>query len=270
VLAVTALGSGSSRYLNSVHEVLLERLRLALGEEPISVRVSFDFSRYWVQSIRPSDLWESVDPPRNRLMRIESDTNVLVLAPQQGDWIWVYVPGNGQKGYLRNRDARKIGPPAVDQSDAELRQLLQGSAAGPVVQRANAWLRGVSWALFGAFWLVAAWRATTLREFLIWSTVVMLALYWIAASWFWPWYVIWALALAALIPASRPAQLAALVSASALTLYTWFGLQDTSYEWLFAYRSLIVFGAPLVLFGLAQVMQRIVHSLAARTPTSQK
>ena len=268
VLAVSALGSGAGRYLNSVHELALERLRLGLGEEPQSVRVAPDFQRYWVQVIRPTELWSDIRPEAGRQARIERDAILLVLAPQDDDWIWVYTGASGRKGYVLNRDARKIGPPPIDGSDRVLAALAEGPAEDPIRQQANAIIRAVTWGAFAAFWLLAAWRAATVRAFLIWSTAVLLALYWLVAAWFWPWYVVWALALAALVPGTRAARLTLLLSGTALGLYAWLGYQDSSERWLYTYRSLLIFVPPLlsVLVGLA--MTHLTR--AVRTPVPRR
>jgi hypothetical protein len=80
--------------------------------------------------------------------------------------------------------------------------------------------------------------------------VILLASYWLVATEIWPWYVIWSLALAALLPTSRPAMLAMLLSATVLSLYVTIGYERSSQSWIFTYRSLPAFVLPLVLFPL--------------------
>jgi hypothetical protein len=268
VLAVGALGSGTERYMNSIHGLAFEKVRLALGEEPASVRVPLDYQRWWVESIRPVDVWTEIGPPSGRIRRADPDASFLVLAPQEGDYLWVYDAATGRKGYVRNRDVRKTDPPDAVASDPALARMAEGAKTSPTVLQANALIRLGSWAAFGAFLALAAWRATDLRRFLVWSAAALLTVYWLVAAWFWPWYVVWALALAALVPSSRPAGLAALLSASALSLYATFGFDHTAQGWIFTYRSLPIFLLPLVLFGLAQLVRRLVRSagVAGRRP----
>jgi hypothetical protein len=268
VLAVGALGSGPERYMNSLHGLIFDRLRIWLGESPQSVKAPVDYQRWWVESIRPTELWASIRPLTGRLARANRDNPFLVMAPQEGDWLWVHDPVSGQQGYVRNRDVRKIGPPAMVDSDPVLAQMAAGAASSPTVQRANTIIRLLSWALFGAFWLVAAWRARDLRSFLVWSVAVTLALYWFAASWFWPWYVVWALALAALVPGSGVAQLTVLLSAAALTLYAAFGFDIGPYTWIHTYRPLLVFIPPLVLFALGHLGWRMLRTLRSSETTA--
>ena len=105
------------------------------------------------------------------------------------------------------------------------------------------------WSSFGLAWLWAAWYASDLRRFLAGSAALMLAACWLIASWVFPWYVIWPLAFAAFVPASWPALLAALLSATVLTLYATIGYDNTGRtEWIFTYRSLPAFAMPLLLF----------------------
>jgi hypothetical protein len=270
VLAVGALGSGSERYMNSIHGLAFEKLRLALGEEPASVRVPLDYQRWWVESIRPVDLWTEIGPPSGRIRHADPDTSFLVLTPQEGDYLPVYDAATGRKGYVRNRDVRKTDPPDALDSDPVLAQMAQGAKASPTVLWANALIRFGSWAAFGAFWLLAAWRATDLRRFLVWSAATLLAVYWLVAAWFWPWYVVWALAVAALVPSSRPAGLAVLLSASALSLYVAFGFDHTAQGWIFTYRSLPVFLLPLALFGLAQLVRAAGIARRRTAPAEQE
>jgi hypothetical protein len=270
VLSVGALASGPERYFNSIPALVFDRLRLWLGEEPQSVRTSLDYKRWWVESIRPTELWASVGPQTGRLARAERDNAFLVLAPQEGDWLWVYDTVSKQKGYVRNRDVRKIDPPGDVASDPELAQMAAGAATSPIVQRANTLVRVGGWALFGAFWLLAAWRASSFRRFLVWSAAVVLVLYWVAASWFWPWYLIWALALGALVPTSAPAHLAALLSASALTLYAAFGFDIGLHTWVHSYRALFVFIPPLVLFLLGHLGWRALRVIRPSRPERER
>ncbi len=115
--------------------------------------------------------------------------------------------------------------------------------------QANTWLRGVTWTAFGLVWLLAAWRATGFRALVTWSTIVFLASYWLLGSWIWPWYVVWAVALAALVPGSWPAVLAATLSATVLTLYASAGFESGRLWWIDAYRSLPAWLLPLLLVG---------------------
>lgn len=106
--------------------------------------------------------------------------------------------------------------------------------------------------LFALFGLLAAWRTTNFEQFLAWSGAVMLALYFLIMTQFWPWYVIWALAIGALNPDKLPAKFALLLSGTVLTLYVTIGYALGDYDWVFALRSIpaIVLPAAIFLAGI--------------------
>jgi hypothetical protein len=184
VLGVATLGSGVGRYTNSLQEVLLADLRLALGEEP---------------------------------------------------------------------DAKAAGANGLDRFlTAPRRFTLSGTRPSATALQANAYLRLTCWLAFGAFGLLAARRARDLRGFLVWSAATMLASYWLVSAWFFPWYVIWALALAALVPTSAAAGLTAILSASVFSIYVGFSLMGSDHWWIYIYRSLPAFLLPPLLFFLAR------------------
>jgi hypothetical protein len=191
MLSVVALGSGPGRYTNSLHELLVAELRLALGEE-VDLRAG-----------TADGLDRLLSAPR-RLKRTQGQSN-------------------------------------------------------PTAREANTWLRLTSWAAFGAFGLLAAVRTTNLRTFLVWSAATLLASYWLVSAWFLPWYVIWALALAALVPTSAAARLAAILSATVFSIYFSLPYIGSDQWWIYTYRSLPAFVLPLMLFGLARLPDWIVQ-----------
>ena len=62
-----------------------------------------------------------------------------------------------------------------------------GPVIGPVGERVNTWLRVGTWVAFAAFWLVLAWRMRDFRDFLVASLLTLLGVYWLVATWIWPW-----------------------------------------------------------------------------------
>jgi hypothetical protein len=65
----------------------------------------------------------------------------------------------------------------------------------------------------------------------------------IASGWFWPWYVTWVVAVAAVAPWGRLQVTAQLLAGGALTLYGFLPLQAAG---VYGYRSLVVFGPALL------------------------
>jgi hypothetical protein len=246
-------------YYNSVHELLFRALRVWLGEEPEYVRVPINFGGWWVATHMATELRSAPGPAAELLDRVEPGTTLLVIAPQEDQWPWVYNPATGRKGYVHEQALVETDRPAAADTDPVLAQLEAGPMSSPTALQANAWLRLLTWIAFGAFWLLAAWRATHLRGFVVWSAAVMLATYWLVITEAWPWYPIWALALAALAPTSRVAGLAALLSATVLSLYITGGYQGSDQEWIYTYRSLPAFVLPLALFLLAHPVRSLLR-----------
>jgi hypothetical protein len=238
----------SQRYTNSLHELLFRELRLWMGEEEDDVRVA-DFRGWWVETTESTNLRARGGPAAPVLTHLKPDTPLLVIAwrSKESSWYRVYCPTTGQKGYVRLEAVRDSEAPSEARADPDLIRWEKGRS--PIAARADAWLRLATWSAFGLAWLWVAWYASNLRRFLAGSAALMLAACWLIASWVCPWYVIWPLAFAAFVPTSWPALLAALLSATALTLYASIGYDKTgSTEWIFTYRSLPAFALPLLLF----------------------
>jgi len=257
VLAAGSAGAGVRYYTNNVHELLFRGLRVWLGEDVESAAVPVYFRGWWVATHASAALRASPEPSGEVLERVAPGAALFVVAPQATDWARVYDPNSGRTGYLHESALVVTERPATAEGDPVLARLEAGSESSPSVLQANTWLRLVTWGAFGAVSLLAAWRTADLRGFLVWSTVVMLALYWLVGGYIWPWYPIWSLALAALVPTSLPARLAAVLSATVLSLYVTGGYQGTAHEWIYTYRSLPAFVLPLVLFLLSLGVGRL-------------
>jgi hypothetical protein len=80
--------------------------------------------------------------------------------------------------------------------------------------------RAVALILFGAGYLAVLWRSRGGLDRLVhaafWATFLTLAL---PTWWFWPWYLVWLLPIAALMAGRKPASLAIVFSCSALLVY---------------------------------------------------
>lgn len=179
----------------------------------------------------------------------------MVRAPQETDRAFVTDTTTHKNGYLGTRDAVQTERPDLVDSDPLLARLEGGPEASPAVAGANRLLRAVTWLVFVGVGLFAAWRSTSPRHLAIYATVVFLATYWLVLGWFWPWYLIWALAPATLVSDTGSARLAVLLSATVLSLYILTGLD----EWAYHYRSLPAFILPLLLFPLSYLPRAILR-----------
>lgn len=154
----------------------------------------------------------------------------------------------------RTFGALLFSPPAqqLDNSLLEsvswpLRWLAQG-AFGLSVDQARTvvetGLKVLALLAFTGLWLWEFRRARTLEGTL---TAWGWALLWfavVASGWFWPWYVTWVVALAAVAPWGHLWLAAQLLAGGALTLYGFLPLQASP---VYGYRSLVAFG-PVVVY----------------------
>jgi hypothetical protein len=265
-LPVVAAAGAATSYENNVHELLFQRLRVALGEAPAAAETPVHFNRWWALAAEPTALHAGPDPADAVIDQSGPDQPLLVLAPAGEDVVLVYHPASSVQGYVARSTLEKADRPDWADADAGTLQLEPNPVNGPLAAQANRLLRGLNWLLFGAIWLLAAWRTRDEASWLSGSALIMLAAVWLVATETWSWYAIWPLALAALAPRSRPALLAAILSATVLTLHVSRGFEDTAWSWVYTYRSLPAFVLPLLLFVGVTAVQRLagrrIRSLA--------
>jgi hypothetical protein len=262
ILSVGSLGVSADRYQNSLLELAFNWLRRETDQEPEWIDVPADFQPHWLATHSVSDLWSDTD----QIGIVRPWTVLLALAPQRGDWIRVYELPTGRIGYVR---AATVGP--LERPDTnishEVARLEAGPAWSPAAVEANAVVRWVSWVSFGLAGLLAIWHAHGDRGLLLWSAIILLAYYWLAAAWIWPWYITWSLVPVAFVTNSRVAVLAALVSATVLTIYPSRGFEGSAEQWIFLYRSIPAFALPLLLWAAWISIERLVALL--RRPAAQ-
>jgi hypothetical protein len=271
ILAVGSLGVSADRYQNSLHELAFNWLRRETNQEPAWIDAPPDFQPHWLATHNVSELWSDND----QIGMVRPWTVLLALAPQRGEWIRVYELPTGRIGYVR---AAAVGP--LERPDTnishEVAQLEAGPAWSPAALEANSIVRWVSWVSFGLAGLLAVWRSRGDRGLLLWSAIILLAYYWLAAAWIWPWYITWSLVPVAFVTNSRVAVLAALVSATVLTIYPSRGFEGSTDQWIFLYRSIPAFALPLLLWavwitieGLVSLFRRAGRSSALSEPLTK-
>jgi hypothetical protein len=234
-------------YINSPHELLFRALRQQMGEEPDDVG-DVEFSGWWITTNGPTNLHATTEEEGPLAARIMQGTSLLVIQPRvDHTWLRVYDPATGNKGYVLEDETTVTQRPAFAERDLVLLRWEAGRS--PTAVRADFVVKLAGWSAFGLAWLAALVYASNLRRFLLAATSLLLASYWLINSAFYAWYVIWALALAALVPASAPTLFALLLSALALTIYATTGYDAREgLEWIFAYRSVPIFALPPILF----------------------
>ncbi len=235
-------------YMNNFHELIFTGLRVVVGEEPESAKVSVFFYPFWVRLRESAELHSAKSASAPVLRHAEAGERLLIISPIRTEWLRVYDPVTQQKGFFAGDSYDETKRPALADSDPVARELEKPVIERRTVRRANAILRIVTWLGFAAFGLFAAWRTRSFTDFLVWSGASLLASYFFIITEIWPWYVNWALALGALAPGRLPARFAMMLSAGVLTLYLTLGFQGTRLGWAFPYRGLLAFVLPLLIF----------------------
>jgi len=92
---------------------------------------------------------------------------------------------------------------------------------------------------FALLWLRELRRARSFVGMLLAWGWVLLWYALVASTWFWPWYVTWAVAIVALVPRGRLSTATLLAAGGALTLYAFLPLQAAP---IYGYRSVVVLG----------------------------
>ena len=248
---VGTLGVGSDRYTNGLGELALGELRVLLGETRRDTEVPLQFRGWWVATHRATVLRADPDERADALVELPQWTDLLVVGPERNGWSRVWDPGSRGIGYL---ESSALGPserPSGLESDEEALARERGPEGSSTLQTANTIVRLAGWVGVAVVCLGALVRGTTsIGGLLRGWTAVWLALLYLASAWFWPWYVIWALATAALIPFSLLSRLTVLLTWGVLLLYAGLGFGESNLWYLQTYRSLFVFGLPLAIFLL--------------------
>jgi hypothetical protein len=87
--------------------------------------------------------------------------------------------------------------------------------------------------------------------------ILLMLVYWLVATWFFPWYLIWGLAVAALRPRGPLVWSLVVWSATVLVYYGLAPLEwDPSRRWLYDWRVVPMFFPPLLVLGWLWLKQR--------------
>lgn len=240
-------------YSNNFHELIFIRLRIAFGEEPDLARQWIYFQNWWVATKFATELRAGESAHAAPRSSLAPAAPLLVLARHRSDWLHVYDPTTAATGFVHQDLIGEIPRPEALAATPAVRHLETPPMARTTVRKANRLIRITTWTMFAAFGLLAAWRTTNLERFCWWSCAVMLASYYLIITEIWPWYTNWALALGAMVPASRPARFAMMLSMGVLTLYVTIGYDGSEPAWVYELRSLPAYIAPLLLWLLSGV-----------------
>ncbi|MFM2293718.1 MAG: hypothetical protein RLZZ350_131 [Verrucomicrobiota bacterium] len=236
-------------YQNNFHELIFKGIRRTLGENAESVRTPIYFQGWWLAASTNTFLRAAPNDEAEVREFLDPGAKLLVVAPQPSDWARVYDPVSKQFGYADTTSFSDAPKPTLAETDATVTKYETMAADWPTVRTANNIVRVMTWILFAAFGLLCAWRTDSFEEFLVWSVAALLASYFLILTEIWPWYVNWAVALAAFAPQRAPARLALLLSAGVMTLDVTLGFVGGEPAWVATYRSLPAFVLPLILWA---------------------
>jgi hypothetical protein len=253
--AVQTLGSGPDRYVNSLAEPVLGEIRKRLGASIEDLEVPLQFGGWWVGVHTPSTLYRSRTGD-DAVADLPVWTNLVVVGPEREKRLRVFDPDTRQIGYVEAWTLGPIDPPAEYANDPEIAARLKGPVGSPDLLEANRLIRLAGWGAFGLAFLAALVFGTRSIAGLITAWIgLCLVLEYVTLTWFWPWYVLWGLMPAALVPRSRLTLLTLYVGWGVMLAYSLMGFQDTRFWFLHNYRAIPMFLLPLLLFGTDEILR---------------
>lgn len=239
-------------YINSSHEIAFRIGRRIGGEDPQLAGADIFFQGWWLKCKAGATLY-AIPVTNAAASPLKPGALVLVAAPQISDnWAYVYDPAARQRGFVRSADVEETTEQMDTQKNPALADLSLPLGQRALSVRVSLTIRFVTWLAFGAafFWLLCITRGAA--ELPLKCLVLLVLALYLVASWFWPWYVLWALPLAAIVPRSLARMLTILLSGTVLLLYA---LSD--WAWSYSWRAAFVFGLPLVAAALINFIARV-------------
>jgi hypothetical protein len=261
--AVQTLGSGPDRYVNSLAEVVLGELRRAYGATSDDLEVPLQFSGWWVGVHTATSLFAGREGS-NVLASLPVWSDLLVVGPERDGRLRVFDPESRLVGYVPAADLGPIDPPAERMADPEIAARSLGPVGSSDLIAANQQIRVFGWTAFVVAFLLALVFGTASASRLVVAWVALcLVLDYLTLTWFWPWYVLWGLMPAALVPRAFATRMTLYLGWGVLMLYALMGFMDTRFWYLHNYRALPAFLLPIVLFAIDEVL-RVAWWLAKR------
>lgn len=145
---------------------------------------------------------------------------------------------------LYSPPAQQLDNSLLEVAQWPLRAIVQTFGASPSAARGavQTGLKLAALAGFAAIWLLQLRRVRDVQGMLTAWAWTLVGYVVVASVWFWPWYVTWAVAFAALLPWGVLAEATLLLAGGALTLYAFLPLYSAG---VYGVRSLLAFGPAL-------------------------
>jgi len=255
---IASFGTSPSNYINSPLELAFREIRVMLGDSREVASLPLRQRAWWVKTVETTALWAKPDASDSAAIALPDSTTLMVIAPKQGPWLHVYVPQLDEFGYVKEVATSPIPTPNFVGAANAAAAVAQASSHGTNFQRANVILRVSTGAIFLLLLVLLGRKTRTYQDLLYSFVVALFASYWLLQTWFWPWYLIWALPIAALVPHTRVAASIVAFSLTTLGLHAQVDIAllpfiDAFYE----YRSLAIFGLPILLVAVWLVFSQL-------------
>jgi tetratricopeptide (TPR) repeat protein len=251
-LGVIGFGANALAYTNSPLELAFRQLRVILGQSSDVANLPLHYRGFWV-GVEPSGiLWSEPDPTRATGISLPRGEPLLVVELPAGAWLHVYEPAVGRFGYIEARNVQSIAAPQALPPSVTTTAVLDNGGTDPISRESNVILRVASvLAFLPGFWLIA--RRVRDSQTLIRASLLALLLFLVVVqSWFWPWYLLWALPLAVLAADTFAGRALILLTATTLVLNAQPSVSPTPVEqWLYEVRMVAIDGLPFAVVGVA-------------------
>lgn len=254
---VVSFGSNSLAYTNSPLELVFRELRVALGEPRDLASLPLRYRGSWVETRTPTVFWSKVDDPKAIGVSLPTNSSLLVVEPRRGRWLHVYEPRLDRFGYVPADEVAQVSAPSSVAAAGATAAALEDAGRSPTARRANLILRLAAAGGFLAAFAAVLRKTRTLADALGSSLLVLFLSYWLIETWFWPWYLVWSLAFAALQPRSRLTLLVNGLCLTTLVLNAQANVDMVPYlATAYEYRSMLIFGLPLAAAGVWLLRRR--------------
>jgi tetratricopeptide (TPR) repeat protein len=264
-LSVVGFGANPLAYINSPLELAYRDLRIALGEPSELVNLPVHYLGFWVNGAASIVMWDKPNTTHSTGVALPAGEPILVVEPPSGEWLHVYEPRTGRFGFLQSSEVQRTSTPRLMPADPSTEQVIVGAEHDPRAQKTNVVLRLLSAVTFATVYVYFLRRLARGEGLVRAGLAVLLVYLMVVQSWFWPWYLIWALPFAVFASQTMGgrALLALTATASVLNVQPAISVPPTL-DWLLQARMLAIDGGPFLGVAVAYFGAREASWLRAR------
>lgn len=246
ISVVISIAAGQE-FTNSWHELAYNRLRIYLGDPVELIYPDPDFSGWWVTTHEGVGL-HRLTSDQSESALAQSGSALLVVAVSDHDSLLVRGR-NGALGFVKGDEVDVCDRPDWADQEPQFATWEWSPGTTENARFSSLIVRRLTTGFFLCLCVFAAFRVYQGASVELYSTVLLLGVCFFMGGWFWPWYTLWPLTMAAFVPKSRAAVISVALCLSSLTLYMTIGASPEVEEM----RSIPVIGIS----ALAYVGTRI-------------